>query len=171
MGKLSNPNVSSETSPLSTDVVDAATRSRMMAGIRGKDTKPELIIRRGLHALGFRFRLHDRKLAGHPDMVLPRHRAVIFIHGCFWHGHDCQLFRWPKTREDFWREKIGRNRERDAEAEGHLEDAGWRVLKIWECSMKGIDRIGAEIILPKTAEWLSSKAATGEIRGTRRAGG
>lgn len=157
--------------PLSTDVVDAATRSRMMAGIRGKDTKPELIIRRGLHALGFRFRLHDRKLAGRPDIVLPRHRAVIFVHGCFWHGHDCHLFRWPKTRKDFWREKIGRNRERDAEAEGELGRAGWRVLKIWECSIKGMERVGVGIVLPMTAEWLLSNEGTREIGGTVRANG
>lgn len=142
-----------------------------MAGIRSKDTNPELIIRRGLHALGFRFRLHDRKLAGQPDMVLPRYRAVVFIHGCFWHGHDCPLFWWPKTREDFWREKIGRNRERDAEAEGHLEHTGWRVLKIWECSMRGVGRIGAELVLSMAARWLLSEAGTGEIRGTIRANG
>lgn len=92
----------------------------MMAGIRGKDTKPELVVRRGLHALGFRFRLHDRALSGKPDMVLPRWRAVIFIHGCFWHAHDCPLFRWPGTRQDFWRQKIGRNQERDAEVKPRL---------------------------------------------------
>ena len=143
----------------------------MMAGIRGKDTKPELIIRRGLHALGFRYRLHDRRLAGQPDMVLPRYRAAIFVHGCFWHGHDCLLFRWPKTRETFWQEKIGGNRRRDAEAEARLDHAGWRVLKIWECSIKGVGRIGAEAVLPLAAEWLGSGATTGEIRGTDRAGG
>ena len=142
-----------------------------MAGIRGKNTKPELIIRRGLHALGFRYRLHDSRLAGRPDMVLPRYRAVIFIHGCFWHGHDCPLFRWPKAREAFWREKIGRNRERDGAAEATLGEAGWRVLRIWECSIRGTGRIGADAVLPRTAEWLGSAAATGEIRGTERAGG
>lgn len=143
----------------------------MMAGIRGKDTKPELVIRRGLHALGFRFRLHDRRLPGRPDMVLPRWRAVVFINGCFWHGHDCPLFRWPRTREEFWREKIAGNRARDAAAEAALDRAGWRVLKIWECSMKGTGRLGADAVVPIAAGWLRGDQRTGEIRGTERAGG
>lgn len=143
----------------------------MMAGIRGKDTRPELVVRRGLHALGFRFRLHDRKLAGQPDMVLSRYRATIFIHGCFWHGHDCPLFRWPKTREAFWREKIGRNRERDTEAEARLYHVGWRVLKIWECAMKGPSRIGVDAVMPLAAGWLRSDTRMAEIRGSHRAGG
>lgn len=153
------------------DVVDAATRSRMMAGIKGKNTKPELVVRRGLHAAGFRFRLHDHALPGQPDIVLSRWRAVIFIHGCFWHAHDCPLFRWPGTRQDFWRQKIGRNKERDAEVEAALDRAGWRVLKIWECSMKGPDRIGADAVVSLAAEWLRSHSRDGEIRGTDRAGG
>lgn len=153
------------------DVVDAATRSRMMAGIKGKNTKPELVVRHGLHALGFRYLLHDRRLPGKPDMVLPRWHAAVFVHGCFWHGHDCPLFRWPGTRQDFWRQKIGRNQERDAEVEAELDRAGWRVLKIWECSMKGTGRIGVEAVLPLAAGWLRSDAMTGEIRGTVRAGG
>ncbi len=143
----------------------------MMAGIRGKDTVPELIVRRGLHALGFRFLLHDRRLPGKPDIVLPRWRAVIFVQGCFWHGHDCPLFKWPKTREAFWRDKIGRNRARDAESEARLDAAGWRVLKIWECSVKGPGRVTAETVPSLAAVWLRSDAATGEIRGTARAGG
>ena len=153
------------------DVVDTATRSRMMAGIRGKNTKPELAVRRGLHARGFRFRLHDRALPGQPDVILPRWRAVIFVHGCFWHGHDCQLFRWPGTRQDFWRQKIGRNRDRDAEVEAAVDLAGWRVLKIWECSMKGTSRIGAEAVVSLASDWLRSDQRVGEIRGTDRAGG
>ena len=143
----------------------------MMAGIKGKDTKPELLVRRGLHALGFRFVLHDRRLPGKPDMVLPRWRAAVFVHGCFWHGHDCPLFRWPGTRQDFWRQKIGRNRGRDAEVEGELDDAGWRVLKIWECSLKGAGRIGIDRVVPIAGDWLRSEERAGEIRGTMRAGG
>lgn len=153
------------------DVVDAATRSRMMAGIRGKDTKPELVIRRGLHALGFRFRLHDRLLPGRPDLVLPRWRSAIQVHGCFWHGHDCPLFRWPSTRQEFWRAKISRNVERDAEVEAALDQAGWRVLTVWECALKGPGRIGADATVTAAAEWLRSGTRTGQIRGTDRAGG
>ena len=91
------------------DVVDRKTRSRMMSGIRGKNTRPELLIRKGLHARGFRFRLHDKRLPGKPDLVLPKYSAVIFVHGCFWHGHDCHLFKWPQSRREFWRKKITRN--------------------------------------------------------------
>ena len=108
------------------DVVSAEVRSRMMAGIRGKNTKPEMIIRRGLHARGFRYLLHDKRLPGKPDLVLPKHRAVIFVNGCFWHGHDCPLFKWPKTRKGFWRTKIARNRENDESAVIALRRSGWR---------------------------------------------
>ena len=153
------------------DVVDAATRSRMMAGIRGRDTKPELVVRRGLHALGFRYRLHDRRLPGKPDMVLPRWRAVIQINGCFWHGHDCTLFRWPGTRVAFWRAKIGRNVERDREVDAALDRAGWRVLTVWECALKGPGRIGADAVMASAADWLRSDERTGVIRGTNRVGG
>lgn len=167
----SPPNSCRESSRLPGDIVDPATRSRMMSGIRGKDTKPEILVRRGLHALGFRFRLHDRKLPGKPDLVLPRWRAVILVHGCFWHGHDCQLFKWPGTRRDFWREKIGRNKERDAEVEVLLDRAGWRVLNIWECALKGTGRIGEGAVMDRAAAWLRSDEPKGEIRGTGRAGG
>jgi DNA mismatch endonuclease (patch repair protein) len=143
----------------------------MMAGIRSKDTKPELVVRRGLHALGFRYRLHDRRLPGKPDMVLPRWRAAIQVNGCFWHGHDCALFRWPGTRQDFWRAKIGRNVERDREVDAALDHAGWRVLTVWECALKGPERVGAEVVVNHAADWLRSDARTGEIRGTDRAGG
>lgn len=141
-----------------------------MAGIGPKNTRPELVIRRGLHALGFRFRLHDRGLPGKPDLVLPRWGAVIQIHGCFWHGHDCALFRWPGTREAFWREKISRNVVRDREVEDALDQAGWRVLTVWECALKGRERIGTEATIGAAAEWLRSGAPAGVIRGTRGAG-
>jgi DNA mismatch endonuclease (patch repair protein) len=141
-----------------------------MAAIRGTGTKQELVVRSRLHALGFRFRIHDTRLPGKPDLVLPRWKAVIFIHGCFWHGHDCPLFKWPSTREDFWREKIGRNRQRDAASEATLDAAGWRVLRIWECSMKGPGRIGVDTVISLTTDWLRSNGPRGEIRGTERAG-
>lgn len=147
------------------DVVDAATRSRMMAGIRATNTKPEMVVRRGLHLLGFRYRLHNRQLPGKPDLALPRYRAVIFVHGCFWHGHDCPLFRWPSSRPDFWREKIEGNRARDVRAEHALLASGWRVLKIWECSLKGATRIGVEKTISRAADWLRSDEPEGEIRG------
>jgi DNA mismatch endonuclease, patch repair protein len=131
------------------DIVSAAVRSRMMAGIKGKNTNPELLLRKGLHARGFRFRLHDKSLPGTPDIILPRYRAVIFAHGCFWHGHDCHLFKWPKTREDFWRAKIARNQELDAKAEATLSKTDWRYAVIWECALKGRTRLPIEDVLSK----------------------
>ena len=147
------------------DVVDKVTRSRMMAGIRGKDTRPEMLIRKGLHSRGFRFRLHDRTLPGKPDIVLPRYRAVILVHGCFWHGHDCHLFKWPSTRADFWRKKIYRNQEKDAESLGLLQTEGWRVLVIWECALKGRTKRPLDEVLAKSARWLLSDSDYEEIIG------
>lgn len=137
-----------------------------MAGIRSKNTAPEMIVRRGLHRLGFRFHIHDQRLPGQPDLVLPRWRAAVFVHGCFWHGHDCALFRWPRSREDFWREKITRNRERDEAAIGRLHSDRWRVLTVWECALKGPTRIGAEETITRSAAWLRSDSYSGEVRGT-----
>ena len=147
------------------DVVPAEVRSRMMSGIRGKNTKPELLLRKGLHARGFRFRLHDPDLPGKPDIVFPRYRAVIFAHGCFWHGHDCHLFKWPKTREEFWRAKIARNREVDAKSEATLTKIGWRHAIIWECALKGRTRLPQEQMLDSCATWLKSDSDSIVIRG------
>lgn len=144
------------------DVVDPATRSRMMSGIRGKNTKPELLIRKALHARGFRYRLHC-DLPGKPDICLPRHRAVIFVHGCFWHGHDCHLFKWPSTRPEFWRAKIERNRAVDAAAEAVLLAAGWRVAVVWECALKGRNRKPLEDVISACAGWLTSDRPRLEI--------
>ena len=118
------------------DVVDVETRSRMMSGIRAKNTKPELLLRSMLHRQGYRFRLHSRQLPGTPDMVLPKFGAVVFVHGCFWHGHECPVFKWPKTREAFWREKILRNQDNDRKAVAELIAVGWRVAVIWECALR-----------------------------------
>jgi DNA mismatch endonuclease (patch repair protein) len=142
------------------DIVPSDVRSRMMSGIRGKNTKPEWTVRRALHARGFRYRLHARDLPGHPDIVLPRHHAVVFVHGCFWHGHDCPLFRWPKTRPEFWRAKIDRNRANDAKHQAELQSAGWRVAIVWECALRQHMDIGSML-----AEWIGSERAACEIRG------
>lgn len=111
-----------------------------MAAVRGRDTKPELLVRGGLHALGWRYRLHDPKLRGKPDLVFRGRKAVIFVNGCFWHGHDCHLFKWPKTEELFWRQKIVGNIRRDISVREQLRQDGWRIGEIWECALKGRER-------------------------------
>lgn len=136
----------------------------MMAGIRGKNTKPEMMIRRGLHARGFRYRLHC-KLPGKPDICLPKYRAVIFVHGCFWHGHDCHLFKWPSTRPEFWREKIDRNRAVDERAFAALRAAGWRVGTIWECAIKGRTRVDSNVLINRIEAWLKWNSTTSEFEG------
>lgn len=137
----------------------------MMAGIRGRNTKPELAIRSALHRRGFRFRLHGRALSGKPDLVLPKYRAVIFVHGCFWHGHDCHLFKWPKTREEFWRDKIASNAARDRKQVLALREAAWRVAVIRECALKGRTRLPVGMIADRCAAWLESGSAELEIAG------
>lgn len=120
------------------DIVDPARRSKMMATIRGKDTKPEMLVRRFLHAQGFRFRLHRADLPGKPDIVLPRLRSCIFVHGCFWHRHPgCRYAVLPKTRPEFWAAKLEGNVERDRQAIEALRNAGWTVFIIWECELRG----------------------------------
>jgi DNA mismatch endonuclease (patch repair protein) len=146
-----------------TDIVDRATRSRMMAGIRGRDTKPELEVRRALHKLGFRFRLHSTKLPGRPDLVFPKHQAVVFVHGCFWHGHDCRYFKAPSTRAAFWSTKIAGNRSRDERRARELHDSGWRVMVIWECAIR--DRTSDErlAVMARLARWIKGKKERDEI--------
>ena len=147
-----------------TDVVNSETRSRMMSGIRGKDTGPELVIRRQLHGLGFRFRLHDKQLPGKPDLVLKQYNAVIFVHGCFWHRHNCRLFKWPKTRPEFWKKKINQNHENDLKALNNLKTIGWRVCIVWECSIKGADK-NIQVVANTIARWLKSNKSMLEISG------
>jgi DNA mismatch endonuclease, patch repair protein len=149
------------------DVVDKATRSRMMAGIKGKNTKPEIIVRKALHAAGFRFRLHDMKLPGKPDIVLPKYRAVVFVHGCFWHGHDCRLFKLPKSRKAFWAAKIEGNKVRDVKTTLELVQANWRVLTIWECALVGSAKLGMELIAKRSSLWLKGKYRKLIIQGRR----
>ncbi len=136
------------------DVVDAATRSRMMAGIGSRNTKPEVALRRALHALGFRYRLHDRRLPGSPDIVLRRFRAVCFVHGCFWHRHPgCRYTTTPATRAEFWQEKFRANVRRDRAARDALLDAGWRLAIVWECALR---KHGGPALADSVAEWLRS---------------
>jgi DNA mismatch endonuclease, patch repair protein len=120
-----------------TDIVDSQTRSRMMSGIGGKNTKPELALRRSLHALGFRYRMHAKGILGKPDIVLPKYRAVIFVHGCFWHRHaDCRYATVPATRPELWAAKFDANVARDAAVHSALRETGWRVGTVWECALR-----------------------------------
>lgn len=123
------------------DVVSPEKRSKMMAGIKGKNTKPEILVRKALHARGFRFRLHKTELAGKPDLVLSKYKTVVFVHGCFWHAHACRLFKWPKSNPEFWRNKILGNKERDRQNVARLIKDGWRVFVVWECALRGRSEI------------------------------
>lgn len=136
-----------------------------MARIKGKNTKPELVIRHALHARGLRYLLHDRRLPGRPDLVFPRYKAAVFVHGCFWHGHDCELFRVPGTRPDFWKEKIGRNRIRDGKTMEAIHERGWRTLVIWECSMRGTGKLALDETVDAIVDWVRSGAPSTVIRG------
>ena len=119
------------------DVHDKATRSKNMAAIKGKNTKPEMLVRRFLHAHGYRYRLHDKKLPGKPDIVLPKYNTVIFVHGCFWHGHkNCKYFVVPKTRTEWWLNKINGNIANDAKTAKALKKEGWKIINLWECNLK-----------------------------------
>ncbi|MBK8208690.1 MAG: DNA mismatch endonuclease Vsr [Rhodospirillales bacterium] len=134
--------------------MSAEARSRLMARIGGRNTKPEVILRKALFRLGFRYRLHPRDIPGRPDMVFPRWRAVVFVHGCFWHGHDCHLFKWPKGNAVFWRAKISGNVERDRRTLDALTAQGWRVLTVWECALRGRGRLPVESIAQTVSNWL-----------------
>ena len=130
------------------DVVDPATRSRMMAGIRGKNTRPELLIRKALHARGFRYRIHCKDLPGNPDLCFPKYRAVIFVHGCFWHRCPRCALGLPKSNTDYWSEKFERNVERDRSKETALLGLGWKVHTVWECDIHSgrSDKIGLRFL-------------------------
>lgn len=149
------------------NIVDKATRSRMMSGIRSKNTKPELALRKMLHRMGFRYRLHVSDIPGKPDLVFRSRCAVIFVHGCFWHGHHCPLFRLPSTRTEFWENKITTNRKRDEFVRTQLSDLGWRQLVIWECATRGKNAESLESVADRAAGWLRSKRRNGEIRGPK----
>lgn len=130
-----------------TDTLTPAQRRRTMQAVKSGDTKPELLVRRRLHALGYRYRLHDRRLPGKPDLVFARRGAVVFVHGCFWHGHDCARgARRPAANRDYWARKIARNRARDAANREALEAMGWRVLTVWECELRDADAAIARLV-------------------------
>lgn len=138
-----------------TDIVSKQTRSRMMAGIKGKNTKPELALRRELHKRGFRYRLHAMKIPGRPDLVLPKHGAVVFVHGCFWHRHaGCRYTTTPATRPEFWQSKFEANVARDAAVQDALVQTGWRVATIWECALRKADCVAVAADLVST--WLQT---------------
>jgi len=145
------------------DVHTPEQRQRNMSRIRGRDTKPEMMVRRGLHARGLRYRLQDRSLPGRPDLVFPKYRAVIFVHGCFWHGHNCPMFHLPATRPDFWQAKISGNQVRDAKAHQGLLAAGWRVLTVWECCLKSPHRPALDTVIDQCFEFITRDKKTKEI--------
>ena len=144
------------------DIVSPSVRSRMMSGIKSKNTRPEMVIRRQLHGMGFRYRLHSKQLPGKPDIIFPKYHAVIFVHGCFWHGHDCSLFKWPSSNIEFWKNKINSNRERDISNKQKLQAASWRVAIVWECAIR---KSGAydKGLTQNLADWLVSNSDYLEI--------
>ena len=137
-----------------TDVHSVEARSRNMAAIRGKNTKPEILIRHALFNRGYRYRLHHSELPGKPDIVLPKYRAAIQVQGCFWHRHDCRYFKWPETRADFWREKIEGNVARDQTALYQLKIEDWRVLVVWECAVRSVTQEGLDDLADDIERWL-----------------
>jgi len=145
------------------DTVDRATRSRIMSAVGQKNTGAELLLRSALHRAGLRYRLHDRSLPGSPDLVFPRFRAVIFVHGCYWHAHGCHRSTVPKSRQKFWTEKFAANRTRDTRKESLLRNEGWRVLIVWECALRGKSARPVEAIAEKVTAWLKSSRPKGQI--------
>jgi DNA mismatch endonuclease (patch repair protein) len=144
------------------DIVSPAVRSRMMSGIKGKNSKPEILVRKLLFGAGYRFRLHRRDLPGSPDIVLPSRKIAIFVHGCFWHSHEgCKYFKIPSTRRDFWIKKLQANVERDHLAVDNLSAMGWRVLCIWECATR--DPQAIKSLRERIIEWIDSDIEVGEI--------
>ncbi|PRH85457.1 very short patch repair endonuclease [Labrys okinawensis] len=136
------------------DKLSVEQRSFAMSRVKSRDTKPEIMLRRALHARGLRYRLHGARMVGRPDIVLPRWRAVVFVHGCFWHGHECARAAPPQSNVDFWAEKIGKNADRDAAQVARLRAEGWRVATVWQCALLGKNRLGAEFAAEHIHNWL-----------------
>lgn len=144
------------------DIVNKQTRSRYMAGIKSKDTLPEVRIRKELHQRGYRYRLHSGKLPGKPDVVLKKHRAVILVNGCFWHMHGCKLFKLPQSRTEFWKEKLESNVKRDQRNQVLLNQEGWRVFVIWECGVKSKKQLVVEQAVDAFEAWLGTYEMNGQ---------
>lgn len=152
------------------DVVTKHKRSEMMSNIRSSNTRPEVLIRKALFARGYRYRKNFKSLPGKPDIYLPKYKAVIQVHGCFWHRHNCHLFKLPSTRTDFWMEKFATNKANDQKAKIALNALGYRQLTVWECALKGKARLDNEEVIEEICLWLENKAATNsEIRGREEA--
>jgi DNA mismatch endonuclease (patch repair protein) len=145
-----------------TDVVNKSTRSRMMAGIKGKNTGPERVLRQAMHKQGFRFRLHARQLPGRPDLLFPKYKAAVFVHGCFWHRHrNCRYATTPATRPEFWQTKFASNVARDRASVTALINSGWRVAIVWECSLR--NSVGVQETADMLSDWLVSGAKRLEL--------
>mgnify|MGYP003784261023 FL=1 len=147
------------------DIVSASTRSKLMSGIRSKNTKIEVVLRKALFARGLRYRKNVQDLPGKPDIVVPKWKAVVFINGCFWHMHDCKLFKMPDTRRDFWEEKIKGNRVRDEKNKERLFGLGWRIAIVWECALRGKNEQKTAEVADALLLWLSSGDEYLEIDG------
>ena len=145
------------------DTVDKETRSRIMSRNRHKDSNPEKILRSALHSVGLRFKLHDKKLPGKPDLVFPRYHATVFVHGCFWHSHGCHRSSKPKSNIGYWHLKLKRNHERDAHNITLLLKLNWRVMIVWECALLGTKAISAEILKDRISAWLKGKEKYKEV--------
>ena len=139
----------------------------MMAAVKSRDTAPELTVRTALHRRGFRYRKNVAGLPGKPDLVFAKYGAVVLVHGCFWHGHDCGMYRLPGTRTEFWREKAESNRRRDREVRETLCETGWRCLTVWECALRGPERRGLDEVIDEIAGWLAGGGRLADVRGRR----
>jgi len=147
------------------DTFSKSMRSYVMSRVKSKNNALEMLVRKGLHRRGFRYTLHNRSLLGRPDMTFPKYSAVIFIHGCFWHGHSCPRSRLPKTRRAYWKNKIMKNQHRDQRARTSLAADGWRVLVVWECALRGKESREPEHVFAEISAWLRSNATGAEIKG------
>jgi DNA mismatch endonuclease (patch repair protein) len=150
------------------DRISPQARSRIMAAIRSVDTQPELLLRKALFARGYRYRVHNKSLAGSPDITLPKWGAVIFVHGCFWHAHSCGNVRLPKSNRAFWKRKFTRNMARDQTARDGLLKRGWRVLTVWDCAFKGKTAQQVDMLADRVEAWLLGGRRSGVLQSRRR---